>query len=66
MKSTFIALSFLCSMTLSIHAQPLLEVDGSIIIKDDTSSNPVAGTIRFSGTDFQGWDGSKWISSINW
>ena len=37
-----------------------LEVDGAI--KIGTTSNTNAGTIRWTGTDFEGYTGSNWVS----
>ena len=39
-----------------------LEVEGSIIIKNSEDPTPEPGTIRWTGTDFQGWNGIKWVS----
>jgi len=32
------------------------------IISDNDSANPVAGTIRWTGSDFEGFDGTNWLS----
>ena len=37
-----------------------LEVAGGITLGN--SSTPKAGTVRWSGTDFEGYDGSQWVS----
>ena len=37
-----------------------LEVDGGIKVGTTTTSN--AGTIRYSGSDFEGYDGTSWLS----
>lgn len=39
-----------------------LEVEGAIMISGSEDPNPVAGTIRWSGQDFEGFDGSLWKS----
>jgi len=39
-----------------------LEVEGAIIIDNNDDPNPVAGTIRWTGTDFEGFDGTNWLS----
>jgi len=45
-----------------------LEVSGAIKIGTDYNNNPTtapaggAGTIRWDGTNFQGWDGTRWIT----
>ena len=38
-----------------------LDVAGAIRLADNTAL-PVDGVIRFNGTDFQGYDGSNWLS----
>lgn len=38
-----------------------LHVDGRLIISD-SAENPLAGAIRWSGTDFEGYDGANWLS----
>ena len=48
-------------MTTMIYSQKL-EVDGSIQIADSEDSSPPPGTIKWTGTDFLGWNGTKWIS----
>jgi hypothetical protein len=37
-----------------------LDVDGALRLK--TTANTNAGTIRWSGTDFEGYNGTKWLS----
>ncbi|MBK8503768.1 MAG: fibrobacter succinogenes major paralogous domain-containing protein [Saprospiraceae bacterium] len=39
-----------------------LEVDGDIKISSSGETSPAPGTIRWTGTDILGWNGSKWIS----
>jgi len=39
-----------------------LIVEGAIVLENNDDSNPVAGTIRWTGTDFEGFDGSNWLS----
>ena len=40
----------------------LLDVDGGIKIGNTTATNPDPGTIRFTGTSFEGWNGFTWVS----
>ena len=40
-----------------------LDIDGALRIANTTSNN--TGTIKFDGTDFQGYDGSSWLSLTN-
>jgi uncharacterized protein (TIGR02145 family) len=46
-------------------AQTKLEVVGDIQVGQSNDSAPAAGTIRWTGTDFIGWNGTKWISLTN-
>lgn len=39
-----------------------MEIEGAIIIADNQAQNPVAGTIRWTGQDFEGFDGTQWKS----
>jgi hypothetical protein len=38
-----------------------LDVAGKVKISNDATT-PAAGAIRWSGTDFEGYDGTKWVS----
>jgi hypothetical protein len=40
----------------------MLDIDGPIRIGDDATSNAVPGTIRFTGSDFMGFNGNQWVS----
>ena len=42
------------------NPEEMLDVSGAIKLGTTTSTN--AGTIRWTGTDFQGWDGTQWIT----
>ena len=45
------------------YSQEQLEVEGAINIQDVSDINNVAeGTIRWTGTDFEGYDGTTWYS----
>jgi len=37
-------------------------VEGAIVLDNNDDPNPVPGTIRWSGTDFEGFDGTSWLS----
>ena len=39
-----------------------LDVSGYISLGDSGNDNPRKGTIRWSGSDFEGWNGVNWIS----
>lgn len=42
--------------------QTLIELDGAIKLGDFTDPNPEVGTLRWSGTDFEVWNGVIWAS----
>lgn len=45
------------------HAQTeKLTVEGAIVLSDNDDPNPVAGTIRWTGQDFEGFNGTVWKS----
>ena len=61
---------YLCILMLSIYslhlkAQPTLEVDGAIKVGNHTGNSVEPGTIRWNGTDLEGFNGIKWISLTN-
>ncbi|MCB0685265.1 MAG: fibrobacter succinogenes major paralogous domain-containing protein [Saprospiraceae bacterium] len=45
-----------------VPAQPVLVVEGSIQIGNNTDPNPPIGSIRWSGFDFEVWNGVIWAS----
>ena len=65
MKNSIIAVISLLLLILSIDSrgqEENLEVQGAIQISDSRDSTPDPGTIRWNGSDFLGWNGTKWIS----
>lgn len=44
----------------TFNPQEFLHVEGAILVGSTTNSN--AGAIRYTGTDFEGYDGSSWKS----
>ena len=62
----FLSLPFLATaqqgMRVGSNAAPseMLHVEGAILL--GTTSNTNAGTIRWNGTDFQGYDGATWVN----
>ena len=42
-----------------------LEVAGQIKIGKDDSISPAGGTIRWTGSDFEGYDGTQWVSLVS-
>ena len=63
MKNLFIVLVLGCCSLTWGHGQAMLEVDGKIKIADDNSSAE-SGMIRWntSTSDFEGYNGSEWVS----
>jgi uncharacterized protein (TIGR02145 family) len=61
MKAALTVVGLLC-VTWLFSQEEKLEVEGAIQIGDSEDPEPDAGTIRWTGTDFEGWDGTKWIS----
>lgn len=45
-----------------LSQQEKLAVDGAIVISNSNISNPSAGAIRWTGSDFQGFNGAVWMS----
>lgn len=43
-------------------APTVLAVNGPIIVGDNDSTAPIPGTIRFSGGQFQGYNGTSWVT----
>jgi len=39
-----------------------MEVDGAIIINNSEDPSPTPGTMRWTGTDFEGWNSHRWVS----
>ena len=42
-----------------------LEVEGAILISNSVDSVASPGTIRWTGSDFEGWNGIIWVSLTN-
>lgn len=57
-----LGLLFLMLSVTALKAQEKVEIEGAIKIGNNDNSIPEAGTIRWTGTDFEGWNGSSWIS----
>ena len=57
---------YLCVLILGnycLFAQQTLEVEGVLVLKNSQNlSTPEPGTIRWNGTDFEGWIGDRWVS----
>jgi len=62
-RFTFSLMVFLCLFSvLSIAQNEKMVVEGAIVIDNNDDANPVPGTIRWTGTDFEGYDGTAWLS----
>lgn len=44
------------------YAQEKIIVEGAVILGNSEAGSPVPGTIRWTDSDFEGWNGSKWVS----
>jgi len=42
-----------------------MDIEGAIVISNNNAQNPAAGTIRWTGEDFEGFDGTQWKSLTN-
>ena len=64
MQKGFILLALSCQLAIVGLAQEKLEIGGAIVIENSEDVNPTTGTIRFntSTKDFEGWNGSHWLS----
>ena len=52
----------ICIFQKSNFAQEKIIVEGAVIIGNSEAGIPAPGTIRWTGSDFEGWNGSKWVS----
>lgn len=52
-------LIFCCT---KINGQDKIELEGPLVIGQSIIENPEPGTIRWTGTDLEGWNGIIWVS----
>jgi hypothetical protein len=45
-----------------LDPQAKLHVNGRIVVGDTTGETPIAGTLRWFNGDFEGFDGTNWVS----
>jgi uncharacterized protein (TIGR02145 family) len=45
-----------------VTAQEKVLIEGAIILGNSEATTPDAGTVRWTGNDFEGWTGSNWVS----
>ena len=45
-----------------VYSQVKMEVEGAIVLQHSEVPNPAPGTIRWSGSDFEGFNGTDWVS----
>lgn len=63
MKKTLLFVISLIIFNFSLMAQDqLMEVEGAIQISQNNDPAPEPGTIRWTGCDFEGWNGVIWVS----
>jgi len=60
-KLLFIVL-LLLSYSVIFSQSDKIEIEGAITISNSESDSPLAGTIRWTGTDFEGYNGTDWVS----
>jgi len=48
-----------------LYGQEIMEVEGAIIVEESEEPIPQAGTIQWSGSDLEGWNGHRWVSLTN-
>lgn len=57
-----LVLLFALLFRISALSQTILQVEGDVQVGQSNTTSPTAGTIRWTGTDFLGWNGFKWVS----
>ena len=66
MKTAFTFVLAICMALLSnlvvFGQEEKLEIEGAIQLSNSDDPSPDPGTIRWTGSDFEGWDGNQWIS----
>jgi len=66
MKSLILLAICFVSLNINLFGQEeKLEVEGAIQIGNSEDATPDPGTIRWTGTDFEGWNGTCWLSLTN-
>ena len=60
----YLLFGFISLFTVSIgfSQDEKLVVEGGIVLDNNDDLNPIAGTIRWTGSDFEGFDGTNWLS----
>lgn len=62
MKQCFIETFVLTILCINfIYGQEKVEVDGALIIGNSDDVSPVPGTLRWTGLNFEGWNGFVWL-----
>ena len=62
MKARSILLLLLVSTMHMIYGQEMIEIAGAITLENTQTPTPDPGTIRWTGNDFLGWTGQRWVS----
>ncbi|MCB0689790.1 MAG: fibrobacter succinogenes major paralogous domain-containing protein [Saprospiraceae bacterium] len=60
--SKYILALFFLSLFDALYAQEKAIIEGAITVGQSDAPSPDEGTIRWTGTDFEGWNGSTWVS----
>ena len=62
--STVLIISSFMFFCCGLFSQEKLVIEGAMKIGDSKEQSPVPGTIRWTGSDLQGWNGSNWVSLV--
>ena len=62
LEQKIILVSLLLLLFSPSYTQEKLELEGAVILSTTDNPTPQPGTIRWTGSDFQGWNGIIWIS----
>lgn len=62
-KCIYILVAVYLTMDTNVYGQmQQLEIDGAIVIGQTLENSPTSGTIRWTGSDFEGFNGNQWLS----
>lgn len=62
MKKSFFILIAIVANGWMYGQEEKLKIEGAIVISNSQKTIPDSGTVRWTGIDFEGWTGAKWIS----
>jgi len=62
MKNLFILTIIIISSTTILFSQEQLDIDGALLIENSEDTIPATGTIRWTGLNFEGYNGYAWTT----